>query len=148
MMEAQQLDAGVSVVGPLNEEAVRDAWPKVVGYLAEALDRDGGKMLPGDVLKQIADGFAGLYTIVDFETGEILAAIVCDVQEYAHSNVFNLAYCGGRDLYRWAHLLGDFEREAARLGCDTVRITGRAGWGRVFPDYREICRVFERRIVL
>ena len=147
-MEAQQLDAGVSVVGPLNEEAVRDAWPKVVGYLAEALDRDGGKMLPGDVLKQIAEGLLGLYTVLDFATGEILAAVVCEVQEYPQESVFNVAYCGGRELYRWAHLLGEMEREAARLGCQVVRITGRAGWGRVFPDYHEVSRIFERRVVM
>ena len=147
-MDAQQLDTGVAVIGPLNEQAVRDAWPKVVGYLAEALDRDGGKMLPDDVLEQIAQGLMGLYTVVDFATGEILAALVCEAQEYARESVFNIAYCGGRDLYRWAGLLGEMEREAARLGCQTVRITGRPGWGRIFPDYREMNRIFERRVVV
>lgn len=138
---------GVAVVGPLEEAAVMDAWPKVEGFLADALERDDWKVRPADLLNQIAAGVMGLYVVRDFSTGDTLAALACEVQEYPNASVFNIAYLGGRDLYRWANLLGEMEREAVRLGCDTLRITGRPGWGRIFPDYREINRVFERRVV-
>ena len=147
-MEAENMEPGVSVIGPLQEAAVRDVWPKIAGYLLEALECDGGKMRPDDVLEQIAQGLMGLYVVQDFATGEILAAIACEVQEYPNANVFNVAYLGGRELYRWAHLFGDLEAEAVRLGCPIVRITGRAGWGRIYPDYKEISRIFERRVVI
>lgn len=139
---------GVAVVGPLEEAAVRDAWPKVESYLANALARDEWKLGLDDLLSQIADGAMGLYVVRDFAAGEILAAIACEVQEYPAVNVFNVAYLGGRDLYRWAHLFGELEAEAVRLGCEIVRITGRAGWGRIYPDYKEMNRVFERRVVV
>lgn len=140
-------DNGVSVVGPLTEEGVRDVWPKVEAYLSDALAREDWKLRPEDLLGQIADGLVGMYAIWDDETGEILGAVCCESFEYPRSNVFNVAVCGGKDLYRWAHLMGAIEEEAVRLGCDTVRISGRPGWGRVFPDYREVHRVFERKVV-
>jgi hypothetical protein len=138
---------GVSVHGPLEEDAVIDAWPKVEAWISEALEREGFKSFPDDVLKDIADGVIGLYLIED-EAGEIIAAITCEVQDWPNANVFNIAHCGGRDLYRWAQLLGGLEAEAARLGCETMRITGRAGWGRIYPEYREIHRVFERKVMV
>lgn len=141
-------DDAVRVIGPLQEDAVRDAWPKVEAYLAAALERDGWKQGVEDVLADVASGQSGFYVVQDFESGDILAAVVCDSVEYPRSTVLNIGLLGGRDLYRWAHLLGWFEAEAARLGCDTVRISGRPGWGRIFPDYHESHRVFERKVVV
>ena len=140
-------DSATSLIGPLEEQGVRDAWPKVEGFIREALERDGWKVRPSDLMQQIASGEIGLYVVRD-EGGEILGAVACEVQEYPNANVFNIAYCGGHELHRWAHLLGNLEAEAARYGCETVRITGRAGWGRVFPDYHEVQRVFERKVVV
>ena len=139
---------GVTVSGPLVEDEVQNVWPKVDELLNAALERDGSKILPVDLLLQIAEGLMGLYVVTDDESGEILGALACEAQEYPRSQVFNIAYCGGKDLYRWAGLLGAMEAEAVRLGCDTVRITGRPGWGRIFPDYREMNRVFERKVVV
>lgn len=139
---------GVSVFGPLEEDAAVDAWPKIEGYLSDALERDGWKLGPADLLQQVAEGLTGLYVIEDDETGEILGAVAAEVQEYQRVTVFNIAFCGGRDLYRWAGLLAAMEQEAVRLGCPIVRITGRPGWGRVFPDYSEVHRVFERKVMV
>lgn len=139
-------DNGVSIYGPLEEGDVIDTWPKVEGFLSMALDRDGWKLNSEDLLEQVAQGLIGLYVIEEDE-GRILGAVAAEVQEYPRSMVFNIAYCGGVELHRWAGLLGAMESEAVRLGCDTVRITGRPGWGRVYPDYHEINRVFERRVV-
>lgn len=138
---------GVSVSGPLDEAGVREAWPKAESMLCAALERDGLKLLQEDLLEQISEGLIGLYVLTDDESGELIGALACEAQEYPRSMVFNIAYCGGRDLYRWAGLLGSMEAEAVRLGCDTVRITGRPGWGRIYPDYREMNRVFERKVV-
>lgn len=140
-------DNGVSLIGPLEESAVMDAWPKVAEFISEALNRDGWKLDSEDVLSQIGDGLMGLYLIAD-DMGEILGAVVAEVQQYPKSSVFNIAYCGGRDLYRWANLISGMEAEAARFDCDTVRITGRHGWGRVFPDYVEMNRIFERKVLV
>lgn len=135
------------LIGPLEEEAVREAWPKVEAFLCAALESDGWKVGIDDLLRQISEGAMGLYIVQDFEAGEIIAAATCEVQEYPKSNVFCVAFCGGRELYRWANALAGLEAEAFRFGCDTVRIMGRAGWGRVYPDYTETHRVYERKVV-
>lgn len=139
---------GTTVEGPLDEEAIRDVWSQAQPYLAKALERDGYKLEPADLLEQIATGLMGMYVITDDDTGEMVGAVACEVQEYPQSQVFNIAYCGGRELHRWAPLLGALEAEAARFGCDTVRITGRPGWGRVYPDYQEACRIYERKVLV
>lgn len=138
---------GVTLRGPVSDSEIVDVWPKAEAYLAAALERDGWKMHPEDVLKDLSDGVAGLYIIEDDVTGDLIGALTCESMEYPHSSVFVIGVCGGRELYRWAGLMGAMEQEAARLGCDTVRISGRKGWGAVFPDYTEMHRVFERRIV-
>lgn len=139
---------GVTLEGPLDEEAMRDVWPKALEYVTAALERDGFKSLPADFLEDVATGVLGFYSLTDDETDELLGFVACEVQGYPQADVFNIAYCGGKDLHRWAGLFPNLEAEAARLGCDTVRITGRAGWGKVYPDYREVSRVFERKVLV
>lgn len=134
------------LVGPLDGDAIAAQWAVAEPMLARALEREGWKMKPDQLHSQIAEGLMGLYLAQDFATGETLAAMACEVQEYPNARVFSIAYCGGREAWRWVHTIADFEREAARLGCHTVRIPGRKGWGRVFPGYRETFRVYEREI--
>lgn len=138
----------VYLEGPIGEADIADVWPKAEPLIAQALERDGFKETGETILDQLAHGLCGLYLVRDSQTDEIIASVICDSLEYANSSVFNIGYVAGRDLYRWANLLGALEQEAVRLGCDTVRITGRPGWGRVFPDYRETNRVYERKVVV
>lgn len=147
MSAAAHIEDAVRLSGPLNGEGVAKLWPQCEPLLASALERDAWKLKPDQLLTQIADGLMGLYVVHDFASGELLAALACEVQDYPNARVFVVAYCGGHDAHRWAQLIGDVEREAARLGCHVVRIPGRKGWGRVFPEYRETYRVFEREIL-
>lgn len=138
---------GVSLSGPLEGSEVVDVWPKVEPFLASAVDRDGD-LDTEDLLEQMSDGLWGLYVVRDDATNELIGAICCEVQEWPKRMVFNIAHCGGTALYRWAGLLGALESEAARLDCETVRITGRKGWAAIYPDYREVHRVIERKVVM
>lgn len=147
MSAALDTQTGVSLVGPLDREAVEKLWPVCAPLLAQALERDGWKLKPEQLLAQIAEGLVGLYVVEDFATAEVLAALACEVCEYPNAQVFSVSYLGGRDAHRWVHLIADVEREAVRLGCHVVRIPGRKGWGRVFPDYAEVHRVFEREVM-
>lgn len=140
-------DNGVTIVGPLTGEEVMEVWPKAEPFLAAAVAREGD-MTTDALLDQMSDGLWGLYVVKDDATDELLGAICCEVQEWPTRNVFNVAHCGGVALYRWAGLLGALESEAVRLDCDTVRISGRKGWEAIYPDYREVYRVIERKVVI
>lgn len=135
------------LIGPMDGDAVVDLWPMVEPMLIPALEREGWKLKPDQLFRQIADGLMGLYVVQDFQKGEIVAAMACEVQEYPNALVFSIGYCGGHDLETWVHLIADFEAEAKRLGCHVLRIGGRKGWGRIFPDYREVLRIYERELV-
>jgi len=50
------------------------------------------------------------------------------------------------EIKSWAHLLSGVEQYAREEGCDCVRFIGRKGWKRIYPEYREIGAVFERRL--
>lgn len=138
---------GVRVDGPLGVDEIRDCWAKAEPMIVQALERDGLKVHPRDLLEQAADGLTGFYSVLDEEKNELLAFLACEVVAYPHAEVFNIAYAAGSDLYRWKGLIVAMEKEAVRLGCDTVRITGRAGWGKVFPEYQEVNRIYERKVV-
>lgn len=146
MSAALQTDT-VRLLGPLPQEAMEAIWPKAEHLLLPALEHEGWKMKPDQLHDAIASGSMGLYVAHDFATGEVLAALVAEAQEYPNAQVFSLAYCGGEQMERWAHLISALEQEAVRLGCHIVRIPGRKGWGHIFPDYREVMRVYEREIV-
>jgi hypothetical protein len=135
----------------LGAEAVREYverwWPQCEPLLEKALERDGWKLTPDQLLDQICSGLMGLYVVTDLSTAEVLAAAACEALEYPNANVFSIAYLGGREAHRWAHMIGLLEQEAVDLGCHVVRIPGRKGWARVFPEYREVHRVFEREVI-
>lgn len=142
----EEKDTGVALVGPLDQAAVEKLWGVASEMLIPALEREGWKIKPDQVLKQISEGLMGLYVVQDFISGEVLAALICEAQEYPNAQVFCVSYLGGKDVHRWSHLIADVEMEALRLGCHIVRIPGRKGWGQIFPTYREVYRVFEREV--
>ena len=146
MSAALHTEEATRVIGPLDANGFNHYWPKVEQFLTDALQHEGFKLKPQQLAGQITEGLMGLYVVLDMAHGEVLGALACEVAEYPNENVFVIAYCGGRDLYRWANLIGEMEREAIRLDCRTVRIPGRKGWGKVFPDYRETYRVYERKL--
>lgn len=54
--------------------------------------------------------------------------------------------CAGSDVREWHHFIADIERYAAQQGCHAVRIMGRPGWKRVFPDYHEPWICLEKQL--
>jgi hypothetical protein len=148
MSAAQPIEESTRLIGPLDGDAARLHWSECESLLSPALARDGWKITGDQLREQIASGLVGLYVVEDFATGSMLAALACEVLDFPNRKVFSVAYCGGHDAYRWAHLIRAIEEEAAKYGCQVVRIPGRKGWGRVFPEYREVQRIFEREVVI
>lgn len=77
---------------------------------------------------------------------EIDCAAVTQIQKTQASKVCMVLTCGGSGVRHWAHLLSGVEQYAKEEGCDCVRFIGRRGWKRIYPNYREIGAVFERKL--
>lgn len=57
-----------------------------------------------------------------------------------------LVSCGGKARSRWLWMLDDIEQWAKTQGCNTMRIFGRKGWGRVLKDYHTARLVLDKEI--
>lgn len=78
--------------------------------------------------------------------GQIKAAGVTKIIASQKSKVLMCEACSGSEFIRNKHVMQTIEDYARSEGCDAVRIGGRKGWGRVFPEYREIAVLLERRL--
>jgi hypothetical protein len=117
-------------------------WPHVREMVGRAFARtDLGKV--GDLDGDVLSGLALLWIVI----GErIECAAVTYLNETHDSRVCFIAACGGFNVKRWAPLLSEIEKYAKAEDCDAVRWIGRRGWKRIYPEYREIGAVFERKL--
>ncbi len=76
----------------------------------------------------------------------IYAALITEILTYVSGwKVVRMLACGGDNMQLWKDELDRTITKFARdERCDAVEIIGRAGWGRVYPEYIEIERVFSK----
>jgi hypothetical protein len=148
MSAAEQTTVGeVRFRGPIAGEMAEQLWPTVAAMLEPAIENGGNLDTAESLLENLRAGKLGLFLFTDDVTKDILASILCEVIDYPSGCVFSIAYLGGREMHRWTHLIEHFEMIAFSQGCKRIRIPGRAGWGRIFRDYKEAYRVFEKEIM-
>jgi len=132
------------MVGPIWKDRLDEFLPLAIPFLAPALAADGNKVGVEDLRGLCESGGMQLWVCRDAVSKEVVAALVTEVLEYPRGMVFSLAFCGGEQVERWAPWIAFFEDLAKTGGCMAMRIPGRKGWGRVFPEYEERFRVFEK----
>ena len=112
---------------------VARVWP-LVSHLIRAAMRKGRISEFADVERAVLDGLQLLWVAAD--TSAIWAATVTQLS-YANGEKFcTIVACGGRERARWLPLKAELETFAKAEGCAAIRIHGRRGWAREFPDYR------------
>lgn len=58
--------------------------------------------------------------------------------------VCQIVYCAGEDMEVWlVPVVDQLKKWAGSLGCDALRISGRRGWARVLPEFKETCTTLE-----
>lgn len=106
------------------------------GHLVDrVIDRMGGEAAHR-VFKKVSNGEAQLWDdghggVVITQVTEEVDGLVCTV------------WMGAGELLPLLSLHESLVAWACSIGCSKMRITGRAGWVRVLPGYRETARVFE-----
>ncbi len=140
-----QPDPHIRLRGPFAPDEIDSGWPAVEGYVERALEYNPGRLLVGDVEAFCRNGSMLLFVVWSVMEERILAAIVCEVEEYPRARVFNLAQCAGEDMERWLHVVHDFEAIAKQLDCTQIEVVGRSAWGRVL-GWPEVCRNFVKEI--
>ena len=118
---------------------VAQVWPRVAAFVEKALDRQSEWRL-ADILEQLQAQRMQLWVV------PWRLALVTQLQTYPGARICMIVLCGGDGLAENKHLLDEIEAWARSLGCDEMRIQGRAGWQRVYPEYEPMATVMRRRL--
>ena len=125
-------------------------WLRIGKILKRVAARDPETDLV-DVMREVKNGDAQLWCLVDPEN-ELVGAIVTRVLEFStkyRSFLIHLAATEqgtNIELECWREVMDHLEGVGRMLGCDSIRVIGRKGWGKVLTDYTESARIFEKRL--
>jgi hypothetical protein len=112
---------------------VARVWP-LVAHLIRAAMRKGRISEFADVEAAVLAGTELLWVAADRQA--IWAAAVTQLGRANGEKFCTIVACGGRERARWLPLKAELEKFARAEGCAAIRIHGRRGWAREFPDYR------------
>ncbi len=117
---------------------VDEAWPQIKDGMAEACRRGGGQYTPDWLHTMCRKGEA--YLVVDF-TDRIVAAVVCQHQNWSGRTVLYLLACWGNP-YRPEPFI---EFAKANFTFDSIAFEGRPGWQKT-PGVRVVRMVYEMKV--
>jgi hypothetical protein len=123
-------------------EQVKFIWPLVRDYIKTATETAGDCEI--DVIE--ASVLCGNLALWVIHNGLIFGAAVTELRANKTTKWCEVTACGGKEMHRWRGLLETVEQYAKAEGCSKVRISGRRGWARVYPDYSEAWVTIEKSI--
>lgn len=121
-------------------------WPTVLPFIERAL-AESGSLYSADAVRDAATkSHVQIWVIADF--GDKIVGIgVTEVVNYASGRkvawIFALA---GAGFDGWSHHIETIEAWSKSLGCDSLRIMGRAGWVRKLRNWRKVAVVLEKKL--
>lgn len=115
-------------------------WPDVRDMLLPAIER-AGEYDEAEVIRQIETTEAQLWLVGDGD-----AAVVTSISTRAAGKVCMIWLLGGRDPKAWIDGIETIESAAREAGCVGMEITGRAGWARLLPDYRQTAVIIRKAL--
>lgn len=122
--------------------ASADRWPEACGWLKPAIAW-AGETTEEEVAAALASGMAQLW-IAEDET--VRCAVVTCLSRTTRGLVCEIWLTGGGDHREWLHFIERIEEAARGRGCVAIELTGRKGWARLLPQYRQKAVVLERKL--
>lgn len=103
-----------------------------------------------EVLKSVRSYDSALWLFVDCGENTV-GAVICKVLEYPTGYKVFLVLAGASGGTRISRgnfraILDHLEIVADKSGCDAIRICGREGWGRIFPEFTRVSSTFDKVI--
>lgn len=134
-------------VTDVKAEDVDILWPKVKGYLQQAIDRNQGEFNLIDVHADLLSESSRLWIAYNKE-GELLASAVCEIQVLPQQKICFIKLLGGEDFASWSHTIQAIEAWAAENGAVRVVAHTRKGFGKLMKayDYEEVYTVISRKL--
>lgn len=124
-----------------------DEWLKMATILKKASETSPTCHL-ATILKNILKRDAQLWALVD-KNNFVVGGLVTQILEHKTSyTTLDIVLCATEDTnVEWQsmrNVLSRLEEVALSMDCDAVRIEGRKGWGKMFPDYTQVYCVFDK----
>ncbi|MGI9309107.1 MAG: hypothetical protein ACR2P6_07585 [Gammaproteobacteria bacterium] len=103
-------------------------WPKCRPGLEEMLHcYSNGDYSEDDILERLTRGEWQLFLVLDDD--DIIASLVCVLNDTPTGRVFEVGMCWGRDADHWtADIYEAFSRIGKDMGCSRMSLNGRPGW--------------------
>lgn len=149
MMPAQTEAAAVAAyLGPLATGEPTDApilrqiparwlhvfWERVVPDLQRVVDRTRGRWTVETIAEKLLTEQWQLWVVWDGKVAAVLATEL--FFEASGQKNARAVFVGGREMAKWAHLIGDLEDWARHEGCARFEMIISKGIARHFPDYK------------
>ena len=116
------------MIEAITPDRVAFVWPEAEPHLRSACEQ-AGERTTHDVLVALVTGNAQLWRVHDS------AWCVTELINYPRKRVANVSLVGGHGAHTWCRELADTCIQwAKRYQADEIRIVGRRGWLRWFPD--------------
>jgi hypothetical protein len=132
-VEADDLGTAEAICVP--PDYVEQLEQLVLPEICRALET-GGDWTEQQIMSGLRDATMLLWCAV--RNAEILAIAITELVRIDRwGKICNIVVCAGRELRAWTPLLTRIEAYARTEGCQRVRISGRRGWLKIFPDYVE-----------
>ena len=113
-------------------DRINEVLPLVTHWISNAVGKCGD-WTPEAIKDHLDKGECLLWILWD---GQLHAACVTQlVIVPKKGKICTIVACGGDQVIPWDVAFKPIEKYAAQHGCASMRIEGRPGWQRVFPDY-------------
>lgn len=109
-------------------------WPEVFSLLAAACKTSNGRMTTQVLHQDLKDGAMQLW-LAHNEAG-ISACFVTQIIDYPAAKYCKIVIGTGKTRHRWQHHVKVVEAWAKEQGCTGMESIARAGWQRVFKDWK------------
>lgn len=126
----------------VNPGQIDQIWPHVRAFIETAFQRGRGDDNAAMIEDDVRAGRALLWIVWD--GSGLLAAATTKIIDASNKRLCVITSCGGRELPRWLAFIKDLEKYARVESCAALRIEGREGWIKMFPDYHQPYIVLEK----
>lgn len=108
---------------------IANYWNDLIPMLMPAMEDNISGTDINDLFQLCVEGKYQLWYIT--KDDKPVGAMCSEVQD----DVLDIVYIGGTDFAQWQGLMHELEIVAKEQGIKIVRICGRMGWAKLFPDY-------------
>lgn len=121
----------------LGKEQMKDAWLDVEQGVERALIHAHGEITTHDVLLNVMNDKALIWTVVETEPVQrLLAVAVTEIIEYPQVTALRVLGLAGTELHTWFMRLDETFQHFARMhGCTRIESACRRGLGRMLVGY-------------